>query len=155
MELLPGILILLGLVIFMVGYYYIAKSNGQSECNKDKKEIESSQSANYIGGIVGVVIAIILVIVGFILNSQTAKAAIIKTLSSSPVSQPSPLVSRPLPRPSPLASRPSPLAPPTLPPALPPRVPPTLPPRVPPTLPPRVPTLEPTFTPPPAYRENI
>lgn len=147
MQLFPGVMIILSLVIFMVSYYYIAKSSGQSECNKDKKEIESSQSANYIGGIIGVVIAIILVIVGFILNSQTAKAAIIKTLSSSPVSQPSPLVSRQLPRPSPIASRPSPIAPP----ALPPRVPSALP----PILPPRVPTLEPTFTPPPAYRENI
>ena len=81
MQLFPGVMIILSLVIFMVSYYYIAKSNGQSECNKDKKEIESSQSANYIGGIIGIVIAIILVIVGFILNSQTAKAALIKSLS--------------------------------------------------------------------------
>ena len=86
MQLLPGLLILLGLVIFMIGYYYFAKSNGQNECNTvngpvDKKEIEQSQSANYIGGIIGLVIAIILVIVGFILNSQTAKAALIKSLS--------------------------------------------------------------------------
>jgi MFS-type transporter involved in bile tolerance (Atg22 family) len=82
MQLLPGLLILLGLVIFMIGYYYFAKSTGQNECSTvDKKEIEQSQSANYIGGIIGLVIAIILVIVGFILNSQTAKAALIKSLS--------------------------------------------------------------------------
>ena len=145
MELLPGILIILGLVIFMVGYYYIAKSVGQSECSRDKKEIEGSQSANYIGGIVGVVIAVILVIIGFILNSQTAKAAIIKTLSTSTPS-PAPVprlpVSAPVPRPPVPAPAPRPVLPPRPAPASVPRAPPA-------------PVVSPTFTPPPAYRGNM
>jgi len=56
--------IVAGIIIFLVGYWFLGKSVGQNEC-KDKSE---STRSNYGGGIAGIVIGIILMIVGLVLN---------------------------------------------------------------------------------------
>ena len=61
--------IVAGIIIFLVGYWFLGKSVGQNEC-KDKSE---SASLNYGGGIAGIVIGIILMIVGLVLNFMPLK----------------------------------------------------------------------------------
>lgn len=61
--------IVVGIIIFLVGYWFLGKSTGQNEC-KDKLE---STSLNYGGGIAGIVIGIILMIVGLVLNFMPQK----------------------------------------------------------------------------------
>jgi putative Mn2+ efflux pump MntP len=61
--------IVTGIIIFLVGYWFLGKSVGQNEC-KDKSE---STRSNYGGGIAGIVIGIILMIVGLVLNFMPPK----------------------------------------------------------------------------------
>jgi amino acid transporter len=54
--------ILLGLISFFVGYFFLGKSKGQEECNKQSANI------NYIGGLAGIIIGVIFMFVGLIVN---------------------------------------------------------------------------------------
>lgn len=50
----------LGLVVLFTGYYFLAKSRGQDEC-EPKPE---SRNRNYNGGVAGTVIGAIFIVVG-------------------------------------------------------------------------------------------
>lgn len=67
---LDYILISIGLISFCVGYFFLAKSQGENECITPK--IEMTENLNYTGGIAGVVIGLVFFIIGFILNSTGA-----------------------------------------------------------------------------------
>lgn len=56
-------LISLGFIVFLVGYFFLAQSQGEAACNS------KDQDAHYKGGIAGVVIGIIFMIIGFILKA--------------------------------------------------------------------------------------
>lgn len=71
--------IVAGIIIFLVGYWFLGKSSGQKEC-KDPGETSGS---NYGGGIAGIVIGIILMIVGIVLNFMPKSTA--ATTIESPV----------------------------------------------------------------------
>lgn len=58
------ILITVGVAILFVGYFFLAKSDGQKDC----KEKPESTNANFGGGIAGVVLGVVTIIVGFILH---------------------------------------------------------------------------------------
>jgi hypothetical protein len=62
-TLIGAIMILLGLVSFLTGYFFVGKSNGQVECSP----VPGNQQANNIGGLVGSVLGAFLVLVGIIL----------------------------------------------------------------------------------------
>jgi hypothetical protein len=64
MNITATILISIGIIIFLIGYWFLGKSRGESEC-KDKPD---SLDRNYGGGIAGIVIGIILMLVGLIMN---------------------------------------------------------------------------------------
>ncbi len=63
------ILLIVGIVIFLVGYFYAGVAQGQGECvDKVTKEKLLDNKVNYQGGIAGVVIGIVLAIVGYFLS---------------------------------------------------------------------------------------
>lgn len=62
MSLLGTSLIVIGIVIFLVGYWFIGKSQGEEQC---KPPIES---ANRGGGIAGTVIGLIFMLAGLYFN---------------------------------------------------------------------------------------
>jgi uncharacterized membrane protein len=62
MSLLGTSLITVGIVIFLVGYWFIGRSQGEEQC---KPPIES---ANKAGGIAGVVFGLIFMIAGLYFN---------------------------------------------------------------------------------------
>lgn len=62
MTLLGTSIIILGFVIFLIGYWFLGKSSGEQECPTPIK------SANYGGGIAGIVIGIIFMISGSFMN---------------------------------------------------------------------------------------
>lgn len=63
------ILIILGLVSFFTGYFFLGKGTGQKDC----KEKPESTDANWGGGIAGVVIGIIFILVGIIVRAMSNK----------------------------------------------------------------------------------
>ena len=69
--------IIVGIIVFLIGYWYLGKSSGQKDC-KDQPETTSS---NYGGGIAGIVIGIILMITGLVLNFRKPAA----TITAEPV----------------------------------------------------------------------
>jgi uncharacterized membrane protein len=64
--------IIIGIVIFLTGYWFLGKSSGQNDC-KDKPE---NTNSNYGGGIAGIVIGIILMIAGLIMNMMANRAQV-------------------------------------------------------------------------------
>ena len=59
-----NILISVGLIVFLVGYWFLPLSYGEKECNP----VPASQERNFGGGIAGVVIGLLLLIIGFVMN---------------------------------------------------------------------------------------
>jgi len=68
MSLLGTSLITVGIVIFLVGYWFIGRSQGEEQC---KPPIES---ANKAGGIAGVVFGLIFMIVGLYFNLRDSSS---------------------------------------------------------------------------------
>jgi len=63
------ILVVIGLILFLVGYFYAGVAQGQGECIDEKtKEKKINNTANYQGGIAGIVIGLILGVVGYFLS---------------------------------------------------------------------------------------
>lgn len=62
MSLLGTSLIVVGIVIFLVGYWFIGRSQGEEQC---KPPIES---ANRAGGIAGTVIGLLIMLAGLYFN---------------------------------------------------------------------------------------
>lgn len=60
--------ITIGIIIFLVGYWFTGKSSGQKEC----KEKPENTDLNYGGGIAGIVIGLILMIAGLFINLSSA-----------------------------------------------------------------------------------
>jgi uncharacterized membrane protein len=58
------LMITLGLTIFLIGYWFLALSNGQKECGDST--IVSKSSTNMTGGIAGIVIGLIIMILGIV-----------------------------------------------------------------------------------------
>ncbi len=58
------ILILLGLISFFTGYFFLGKAQGQNDCT----EKPASTDNNYKGGIAGIVIGIFFILIGCILR---------------------------------------------------------------------------------------
>lgn len=56
--------IILGIVLFLIGYWYLGKSTGQSECERKP----DGTTMNYGSGIAGMVIGIILMVTGLVMN---------------------------------------------------------------------------------------
>ena len=61
-------MITLGLIIFLIGYWFLALSNGQKQC-KDSV-IESKSFVNTAGGISGVVIGLVFMILGIVFGNS-------------------------------------------------------------------------------------
>lgn len=59
-----NIMILSGIIIFFVGYYFKGKADGQGDCTRKP----DSYDMNNGGGIAGIVIGIVLVIIGGVMN---------------------------------------------------------------------------------------
>ncbi len=56
--------VLLGIIVFLIGYWYLSKSTGQDEC----QSVPDSRSRNFVGGLSGLFIGIIIMVIGFFLN---------------------------------------------------------------------------------------
>ena len=70
MNLVGYLIVTVGLIVFLVGYWFLALSNGQKQCTN-----EINYSTNMGGGIAGVVIGIIIMILGIVFgNSPGAQA---------------------------------------------------------------------------------
>lgn len=63
------ILIILGLISFFIGDFFLGKVQGQNDC-KEKPETTEN---NYKGGIAGVVLGIIFILIGCIVRSMPAR----------------------------------------------------------------------------------
>jgi uncharacterized membrane protein len=63
------ILILLGLISFLTGYFFLGKVQGQNDC----KEKPESTEINYKGGVAGVFLGILFVIIGFVIQMMTTR----------------------------------------------------------------------------------
>lgn len=63
------ILIILGLISFFTGYFFLGKAQGQNDC----KEKPESTDSNYKGGVAAVVIGILFIIIGFIMRMMLNK----------------------------------------------------------------------------------
>lgn len=64
MNLTGNIMVSLGLVVFLIGYWFLALSNGQKQCGDSA--IVSKSSTNMGGGIAGIVIGLIIMILGIV-----------------------------------------------------------------------------------------
>jgi putative Mn2+ efflux pump MntP len=59
--------IIAGIIIFLIGYWFLGKSYGQTDC----KDIPDTTNVNYGGGMAGIFIGIILMITGLVINFST------------------------------------------------------------------------------------
>ena len=66
MGLLGTSLILVGIVIFLVGYWFTGRSQGEEQCNPP------IESANKAGGISGIVIGLVVMLAGLVVNLREA-----------------------------------------------------------------------------------
>lgn len=57
-------LISIGIIIFLVGYWFLGKSTGEDECSTKPESLNK----NFGGGIAGIVFGIIFMIVGIYMN---------------------------------------------------------------------------------------
>lgn len=64
MSIAGTLTIVIGIIVFLIGYWFLGKSSGQNDC-KDKPE---NINSNYGGGIAGIVIGLILMITGLVIN---------------------------------------------------------------------------------------
>jgi len=64
MSLAGGSLIAVGLTIFLVGYWFLGKSQGEEEC----PQVPEKAKHNKGGGIAGIVIGLIILVIGFMIN---------------------------------------------------------------------------------------
>jgi uncharacterized membrane protein len=71
MSLLGTSLITVGIIIFLIGYWFIGRSQGEEQC---KPPIES---ANKAGGIAGVVFGLIFMIAGLYFNLSQSNPKVI------------------------------------------------------------------------------
>lgn len=71
MNLLGGFIVAFGLIIFLIGYWFLALSNGQKECGDSA--IVSKSSTNMGGGIAGIVIGIVIMIIGIFMGHAPAQ----------------------------------------------------------------------------------
>ena len=62
------IMITFGLIIFLIGYWFLGVSNGQKECGDSA--IVSKSSINMGGGIAGIVIGLVIMILGIIFGNS-------------------------------------------------------------------------------------
>lgn len=62
------IMVTLGLIVFLIGYWFLALSNGQKECTDST--IASKSFMNMGGGIAGIVIGLILMILGIVFGNS-------------------------------------------------------------------------------------
>lgn len=67
METLHIVLIILGLSIFLTGYWYLAKSSGERECTTPI----ASSSLNFILGWINLLLGIIIVFIAYYLIKTT------------------------------------------------------------------------------------
>jgi len=74
--------ILLGIIIFLIGYWYFGKSMGQYDC----KEKPENTTMNYGGGIAGIVIGIILMLTGLIMNFTSQSSSTTETITDQTIS---------------------------------------------------------------------
>ena len=65
MNLISSLVIIIGLIVFLIGYWFLALSYGEKECVDPN--ILTKSSINAIGGIAGIVIGLIIMILGIIL----------------------------------------------------------------------------------------
>jgi uncharacterized membrane protein len=61
------LLIILGIISFFTGYFYVAKAQGQNDCTP-KPDVAKT---NRIGGIFGIVIGILFFIAAFMYKAKT------------------------------------------------------------------------------------
>ena len=71
MSLLGTSLITVGIIIFLIGYWFIGRSQGEEQCKPPIK------SANKAGGIAGVVFGLIFMIVGLYFNLSQSNPEVI------------------------------------------------------------------------------
>lgn len=57
------VMIFVGILTFLIGYWFLAYNWGEYSCNTGVSK------ASYIGGIVGLVLGLLLILVGIIMNS--------------------------------------------------------------------------------------
>lgn len=81
MSLLGTSLIVVGIVIFLVGYWFIGRSQGEEQCNPPV------ESANRAGGIAGTVIGLIFMIAGLYFNLRDASPEQVIEYTSENVEQ--------------------------------------------------------------------
>lgn len=62
MSVLGTSLIVVGIIIFLVGYWFVGRSQGEEQCSPPL------QTANKAGGIAGIVFGLIFMIVGLYFN---------------------------------------------------------------------------------------
>ena len=66
MSLLGTSLIVVGIIIFLVGYWFVGRSQGEEQCNP------RIETANKAGGIAGIVIGLIFMLAGLFVNLREA-----------------------------------------------------------------------------------
>ena len=66
MNLVGYLIVTVGLIVFLIGYWFLALSNGQKQCTND-----TNHSTNMGGGIAGVVIGIIIMILGIVFGNSS------------------------------------------------------------------------------------
>jgi len=59
-----SILLFIGIIVFLVGYWFLPLSYGEKECSP----IPDGQSLHWNGGLAAIVIGLILIITGAIMN---------------------------------------------------------------------------------------
>jgi multisubunit Na+/H+ antiporter MnhB subunit len=68
MNFVGGLLITLGLVVFLIGYWFLSLSKGQQQCTDPA--VTDYVSRNFGGGIAGIVIGLILMIIGIVYGNS-------------------------------------------------------------------------------------
>lgn len=62
-------IITIGLIVFLIGYWFLALSNGQKQCGDSA--IVSKSSTNMGGGIAGIVLGLVIMILGIIWGNSS------------------------------------------------------------------------------------
>ncbi len=71
--------IIVGIIVFLIGYWYLGKSSGQNDC----REKPENTSTNYGGGIAGIVIGLILMLTGLVINFTSKSSSAVEDVVSS------------------------------------------------------------------------
>jgi amino acid transporter len=59
-------IIIVGLITFLIGYWFLGKSSGEKECNPPV-----SSSGNTVGGWIGILLGLIIMIIGVYYGLQS------------------------------------------------------------------------------------